>query len=148
MRSLVIGYTGVIHVKRFVRKIKESIICISKHFSRILNWLNRFFNQYLGLSNREFKEKFGHVSGSWRGKNPIQRNAIIALAHFKEESAVPELIEMLENDPRPVIRGTIAWALGRIGLEEGYVAIKEALSKEEDPEVRAELEKAVDTYIY
>ena len=39
----------------------------------------------LRLSNREFKEKFGHVSGSWRGKNPIQRNAILALAHFKEE---------------------------------------------------------------
>ena len=32
--------------------------------------------------------------------------------------------------------------LGRIGLEEGYMAIKEALLKEEDPEVRAELEKA------
>ena len=57
------------------------------------------------------------MSGSWRGKNPIQRNAIIAFAHFKEESAVPELIELLQNDPRPVIRGTIAWALGRIGTE-------------------------------
>ena len=34
---------------------------------------------------------------------------------------------MLENDPSPVIRGTIAWALGRIGTEEGYIAIKEAL---------------------
>ena len=111
VQRLVIGYTAVIHVKRFVRKIKESIICISKLFNRIQNWLSHFFNQYLGLSNREFKEKFGHVSGSWRGKNPIQRNAIIALAHFKEESAVPELIDMLENDPRPVIRGTIAWAL-------------------------------------
>ena len=100
----------------------------------------------LRLSNREFKEIFGHVSGSWRGKNPIQRNAIIALAHFKDESAVPELISMLKNDPRPVIRGTIAWALSRIGLEEGYIAIKEALVKEEDPEVRAELKKALDNW--
>ena len=36
----------------------------------------------LSLSNRQFKEKFGHVSGSWRGKNPIQRNAIISTCTF------------------------------------------------------------------
>ena len=67
------------------------------------------------------------MSGSWRGKNPIQRNAVIALAHFKEESAVPELIEMLINDPRPDMRGTIAWALGEIGTEKGYEGIARAL---------------------
>lgn len=100
----------------------------------------------LKLSNREFKEKFGHVSGSWRGKNPIQRNAIIALAHFKEESAVPELIQMLRDDPRPVIRSTIAWALGKIGTEEGYIASKEALMLEDELQVRQELEAAIAVY--
>ena len=98
----------------------------------------------LKLSNRQFKERFGEVSGSWRGKNPIQRNAIIALAHFKEEAAVPELIEMLQNDPRPVMRGTIAWALGAIGSEEGYNAMRDALLTEDDTEVRIELGKAID----
>lgn len=102
----------------------------------------------LRLSNREFKEKFGHVSGSWRGKNPIQRNAILALAHFKEESAVPELVVMLKQDPRPVIRGTIAWALGRIGTAEGYQAIQEALETEQDQEVLVELKKVVDNLTY
>lgn len=97
----------------------------------------------LQLTNRQFKEKFGHVSGSWRGKNPIQRNAIIALGHFKDESAVPELIEMLHKDSRPVIRGTIAWALGKIGAVDGYRAIEEALEKEDDPDVRLELERVL-----
>ena len=101
----------------------------------------------LSLSNRQFKEKFGHVSGSWRGKNPIQRNAVIALAHFKEVSAEPELIDMLNTDPRPVMRGTIAWALGKIGTDRGYEAIQAALLTEEDPEVRKELEKVVDSRI-
>lgn len=100
----------------------------------------------LRLSNREFKERFGEVSGSWRGKNPIQRNAILALAHFKDETAVPELIAMLGTDPRPVIRGTIAWALGEIGTKEGYQALEAALLKEEDLEVRAELQKAIETH--
>lgn len=98
----------------------------------------------LTLTNRQFKERYGHMSGSWRGKNPIQRNAIIALAHFKEESAVPELIEMLSNDQRPVMRGTIAWALGKIGAEASYGAVQEALLTEEDPDVRIELAKAFD----
>ena len=71
----------------------------------------------LTMSNREFKEKFGHVSGSWRGKKPIQRNAILALAHFKEQQAIPELINILQKDDRPDIRGTAAWALGKIGGE-------------------------------
>ena len=45
-------------------------------------------------------------------KNPIQRNALIALAHFKDESAVPELARLIKEDPRAMMRGTVAWALG------------------------------------
>lgn len=97
----------------------------------------------LSISNREFKEKFGYVSGSWRGKKPIQRNAILALAHFKEESAVPALIQLLESDERPVIRGTAAWAIGKIGTALGRIALEQALAEEKDEEVREEIEKGL-----
>lgn len=97
----------------------------------------------LTISNREFKEKFGHVSGSWRGKKPIQRNAILALAHFKEQSAVPTLIELMKTDPRPVIRGTAAWAIGRIGTDEGRLALEHAQQQEKDEEVLAEIAKGL-----
>ncbi|AOV06853.1 tRNA epoxyqueuosine(34) reductase QueG [Sporosarcina ureilytica] len=100
----------------------------------------------LDLSNRQFREQFGHIAGSWRGKNPIQRNAIIALAHFKEEAAIPKLTEMLRNDQRPVMRGTIAWALGQIGTEASYKAIQAALATEEQEDVRLELEKALENW--
>ncbi|WP_252504130.1 tRNA epoxyqueuosine(34) reductase QueG [Sporosarcina sp. Marseille-Q4943] len=99
----------------------------------------------LSLSNREFKETYGHMSGSWRGKNPIQRNAILALAHFKDETAVPTLAELLVNDQRPVIRGTAAWALGEIGTSESIEAIEIALQKEEDADVRIEMERVLET---
>ena len=36
----------------------------------------------------------------------LSRNAI-ALAHFGEETAIPELKEVALNDPRPMIRGDI-----------------------------------------
>src|SRR5690606_15336832 len=97
----------------------------------------------LKISNREFKEKFGYVSGSWRGKKPIQRNAILALAHFKEVSAIPGLIDLVESDERPVIRGTAAWAIGKSGTAEGLRALKNAEEREKDSEVLEEIQKGL-----
>ncbi|WFT75953.1 tRNA epoxyqueuosine(34) reductase QueG [Halobacillus naozhouensis] len=97
----------------------------------------------LSISNREFKEKFGPVSGSWRGKKPIQRNAILALAHYKDKTAVDELIRLMKDDPRPVIRGTAAYGLGKIGTAACYAAIEEAQAAEENEDVLFEMEKGL-----
>lgn len=97
----------------------------------------------LSISNREFKERFGSMAGSWRGKKPIQRNAIIALAHYKDETAIPELIRLMTEDPRPVIRGTAAWAIGKIGTKEGYQAIHQAWENEADEDVLSEMSKGL-----
>ncbi|MGF9726739.1 tRNA epoxyqueuosine(34) reductase QueG [Bacillus safensis] len=98
----------------------------------------------LTISNREFKEKYGHVSGSWRGKKPIQRNAILALAHFKDTSALPVLIELMHKDPRPVIRGTAAWAIGKIGDDQQFPELEKALERESDEEAKAEIVKGIE----
>lgn len=119
-----------------------------------INWIHEEFKPdpelakpllvpLLTISNRDFKEKFGHVSGSWRGKKPIQRNAILALAHFKEEAAVPDLVALLNKDERPVIRGTTAWALGKIGGKQAQSALLEARVKEQDEEVLVEINKGL-----
>lgn len=97
----------------------------------------------LQISNREFKEKFGPLAGSWRGKKPIQRNAIIALAHFKDETAVDELIEVMKKDSSEVIRGTAAWALGKIGGELAKSALEKARETENDEEVLVEIERGL-----
>lgn len=97
----------------------------------------------LSMSNRQFKERFGAMSGSWRGKKPIQRNAIIALAHFKDQTAIPDLISLLRQDVRPVIRGTAAWALGKIGGPDAQQALQEAVVKEQDQEVILEIHHAL-----
>lgn len=97
----------------------------------------------LRMSNREFKRTFGHISGSWRGKKPIQRNTLIALGHYKDKTAVEEIIDVMLSDPRPVIRGTAAWSLGKIGTEEAFQAIKRAMANEDDEQVRFEMEKGL-----
>lgn len=97
----------------------------------------------LQLSNRQFKEKFGHVSGAWRGKNPIQRNAMIALAHFKDDSALEDLVDLLNHDSRPMIRATAAWAIRMIAGKESKATLEEALKVESDDTVKTEIEKAL-----
>src|SRR5699024_10761364 len=97
----------------------------------------------LKLSNRQFKEKYGHMAGSWRGKKPIQRNAIIALGVYKDITAVDDLIELMYHDPRPAIRGTAAWSLGKIGSEKAMEALLALKEKETDEQVRYELESAL-----
>ncbi|GHP13767.1 epoxyqueuosine reductase [Lentilactobacillus fungorum] len=68
----------------------------------------------LTMSNREFKDRFGAMAGSWRGKKPLQRNAIIALANLRDQSATPKLLAVMKEDPRPMIRATAAYAIGEV----------------------------------
>lgn len=97
----------------------------------------------LTISNREFKERFGSLAGSWRGKKPIQRNAIIALAHFKDESAIEEIGKVLLKDERPVMRGTAAWALGKIGGRQSTELLGKAQTIEQDQDVLSEINQAI-----
>jgi len=97
----------------------------------------------LTISNREFKERFGSLAGSWRGKKPIQRNAIIALAHFKDQSAIEEIGKVLLKDDRPVMRGTAAWALGKIGGKLSTELLVKAQAIEQDQAVISEINQAI-----
>src|SRR5699024_5441538 len=98
----------------------------------------------LRMSNRAFREKFGHVSGFWRGKTPSQRNAMIGLAHYRDETAIDELTAVMNEDVRPMIRATAAWSLGKIGTEKAVHAIQAAMAKEKDEDVIFEMEKGLE----
>src|SRR5690625_3567349 len=76
-------------------------------------------------------------------EKPLQRNAMIALAHYKDETSVDELIAVMTEDVRPVIRGTAAWSLGKIGTEKALAAIEDALEKETDDRVIVEMKKGL-----
>ena len=108
------------------------------------------------ISNKEFKERFGKMAGSWRGKKPLQRNAIIALANYRDKTAVPLLLKVMKEDMRPVIKGTAAWAVSEIISESSEEMIHyftemlekaqkiEATTKEE-ADLVIELEEAIQT---
>lgn len=96
----------------------------------------------LQMTNKQFKEKYGGISASWRGKKPIERNAIIALGNFKDETAVPVLSDIVLHDVRPDMRGTAAWALGKIGTTGASDTLRIAEGKEQDEQVIAAIHRA------
>lgn len=73
--------------------------------------------ELLLISNRQFKNKYGHMAGSWRGKTILKRNAIIALGNRREIENIEILIEQLK-DSNPIIRDYASWAIVKIYLAE------------------------------
>ena len=95
--------------------------------------------RFLNLSNGQFKEKFGMIAGSWRGKNILQRNAIIALANAHDRSAIPKLLEIIDKGQNPIHAATAIWALSELVREpsEDLIAFIEGIQTEH-PDVLAE----------
>lgn len=93
----------------------------------------------LGMSKKQFRELFGGTAMAWRGKNTLQRNAAIALGNSGDEQAVPAIAERLLHDPKPVLRGACAWALGELGGGAARQALLMAQRAENAPEVQEEI---------
>lgn len=68
--------------------------------------------ELLFMSNRKFKEKYGSMSGAWRGKNILIRNAIIALGNTRDKKHIPLLESYNEKDNR--WEDYVNWAINKI----------------------------------
>lgn len=79
------------------------------------------------------------IAGSWRGKNILQRNAIIALANSHDRSAIPKLLEIIDKMQNPIHAATAIWALGELVKDpnEDLISFIEEI-KSEHPDVVAE----------
>lgn len=100
----------------------------------------------LKLTNKEFQARFGHLAGAWRGKKALQRNAIIALANVGDRSALPLLKELVETDPRPLIRQTAVWSIGKLGRRQKAVwrqFLEERSQIETDADVLEEIARTL-----
>jgi epoxyqueuosine reductase len=80
----------------------------------------------------------------WRGPVVLRRNAAVALGNELDRADVPALIEALQSDPSPLVRGHAAWALGRIGSPRARAALAVRLDDEADAGVREELVAALE----
>ena len=69
--------------------------------------------ELLNMTNRQFKEKYGSMAGSWRGKNILKRNSIIALGNMKDKNNIDLLVEEKKKNI-PLLNPYIDWAIDKI----------------------------------
>lgn len=100
----------------------------------------------LRLRSGEFKRTYARTAMGWRGAAVLRRNAAVALGNSLDRAAVPALIEALDADPHPLVRGHAAWALGRIGSPRAIDALLSKLEVETEPGVREELAWALEPW--
>src|SRR5579875_2532306 len=74
----------------------------------------------------EFRRTFARTAMGWRGPAVLRRNAAVALGNGLDRADVAVLIESLNTDPHPMVRGHAAWALGRIGSPRAFAALRAA----------------------
>lgn len=97
----------------------------------------------LHLRSGNFARTYRGTAMGWRGAAVLRRNAAVALGNALDRSAVPSLVESLRADPHPLVRGHVAWALGRIASPQALRALRERARDEKDASVREEIEEAL-----
>jgi len=99
--------------------------------------------ELFGLDDETFRQRFRRTP-LWRAKRRgLLRNAAIVLGNQRSEAALPALVRGL-HDVEPLVRGASAWALGQTSGQAAQKALREALAAEADPEVRVEIEGAIE----
>ncbi|HZV77319.1 MAG TPA: tRNA epoxyqueuosine(34) reductase QueG [Candidatus Babeliales bacterium] len=100
----------------------------------------------LTLRSGDFKRRYRTTAMGWRGAAVLRRNAAVALGNALDRSAVGPLIESLGHDPHPMVRGHVAWALGKIGSPRAVAALRRRYCAERDASVREEIDSALKAF--
>ncbi|QDT82882.1 tRNA epoxyqueuosine(34) reductase QueG [Gimesia chilikensis] len=98
--------------------------------------------ELLTLDEAAFQERFQSTPMSRARRAGLLRNAAIVLGNRGDQSAVPALLGVL-NDDEPLIRGAAAWALGRLGAPTTVETLQARLEIETETDVIEELKQTL-----
>lgn len=87
--------------------------------------------ELMQMTNKEFAFKYGHLAGSWRGRNVWKRNALIAIGNLGLEY----LFEMVENELNShsdMIKIYAAWCLLKLNEEKASEILHNKMKYEND----------------
>ncbi len=93
----------------------------------------------LDLGEKDFQERFKFSPLKRAKRSGLVRNACVAVGNLREARAVPLLVNLLFNDPDPIVREHAAWALGQIASDEAVEALRKAALTEKDETVKREI---------
>ncbi len=96
----------------------------------------------LSLDQEAFRIRFRGSPILRAKRRGLLRNVAVALGNIQSPEALPALIGALDDD-EALVRGHVAWALGRIGGAQAAAALQRRLVTEQDGEVIGEIEEAL-----
>lgn len=100
--------------------------------------------ELLKISNGEFEQKYGNMSGSWRGKNVWKRNALISIANLKLLSLFHDVENELDN-PSDMIKIYACWTLMELDREKASDILNKRYDYENDI-IKCEILKLLEVY--
>lgn len=99
--------------------------------------------QEIMLTQQGFNLKFKDSPLKRAKRRGYLRNIAVALGNSRNRAAIPVLIEVLNNDPEPLVRGHAAWALSQFRDTEAWLALDAAQLSESDEYVLVEIQSAL-----
>jgi epoxyqueuosine reductase len=97
----------------------------------------------LEISRSDYEARFRGSPMKRAKRSGLRRNAAVAMGNRRRSHDVPALARALGDPEDEGVRRHAAWALGRIGGDDARAALRSALDRETEPEVRAEIEAAI-----
>jgi epoxyqueuosine reductase len=92
------------------------------------------------LDDAAFRRRFAGTAIKRIGRDRFVRNVAYALGNSAAPATALPAIEHLLGDPSPLVRGAAVWAFSRLAPDQ--LTERRRLSRESDPEVRAEWQAA------
>ncbi len=110
----------------------------NNNYSKLLIELKEIMH----ISNKDFINKYGHLSGSWRGKNVWKRNALISIGNLQLLSMYDIVKEELLN-PSEMIKIYAAWSIIKLNKKGAMTELNNTL-KYEDEKIKQEYMKLME----
>jgi epoxyqueuosine reductase len=104
--------------------------------------LNPWLIDLMRMTRTEWNRRFKKSAVRRAHYEGFLRNVAVALGNWGVPQAEPALLERLPN-PHALVRGHVAWALGRIGSVSARTALRRRRSCENDRWVRQEIDAAL-----
>lgn len=104
--------------------------------------LNPALLDLIGISRSEWNRRFKKTPVRRATYEGFVRNVAVALGNWGDPQAVPALAARLD-DPSPLVREHVAWALGRIATTDAQNALRAHHAVEEDAAVLEEIDAAL-----
>lgn len=101
-----------------------------------------YLTDLLSLTDERFKEKYGDSPIYRIRRKRFVRNACIAAGNSHDKQFIPYIIQLL-YDTEAIVRGHAAWALWQIMRHGAIKQLNEMYYREDDADVRAEIEALV-----